>query len=47
MMTQSIVAAKTTKIHASLVDELLALVDHAVDEQIPMHEVERCQESCE
>ncbi len=40
MMTDPIVAAKASKIYA-LVDQLLGLVDRALDEQMPLHEFER------
>jgi hypothetical protein len=39
MMTQQIVVSKTSKIHA-MVDELLELVDEAVEKRMPLHEVE-------
>jgi len=40
MMTERIVVSKTSKIYA-LVDELLAVVNEAVETQKPLHEVER------
>jgi hypothetical protein len=40
MMTEQIVVSKTSKIYA-LVDELLAVVNEAVETQKPLHEVER------
>ena len=40
MMTEQIVVSKISKIYA-MVDELLAAVNEAIEEQVPLHEIER------
>jgi hypothetical protein len=40
MMAEQIVASKTSKIYA-MVDELLELVDEAIEDRAPLHEVEQ------